>query len=626
MRVMDQPVEAGKNIRLGGALRILAGLVLVAWSLSAGALQTGSRGRLPERAVAQAPALYADGQLIVRFRTDIPNVMLASARLSANLQTVERIGALDLELIAVEPGQEAALINELSANPLIAYVGPNYLAHIAGEPNDPAWWRQWNLAQIGAAPAWDYSTGSSNSIIAVVDTGVDLSHPDLASKIVQGYDFVNGDTDPRDDHGHGTHVAGIAAAIGNNGIGVAGVSWGARIMPLKVLDARGDGTYFDIIQAIQYAADHGARVINLSLGGSQADPNLLAALEYARDRGCMVVAATGNQGGSLLYPAVYDDAFAVAATTDSRVRPAYSNYGAGVDIAAPGGSQAVGIYSLAPGSSYATLYGTSMATPHVSGLVALLWSLSPGMSLSGVRDVIKQTASKVGTASYDAAGWNSQLGHGEINARAALERVSGSASPSPTPTRTRTPAPPATPTPTPTAVLHTLDVRLTEGWNLVSFNVRPVDERIEILTRDLNPALELVLSYRCEGGGLSYYPDLPAGMSTLQTLQAGRGYWVKMRSPAAWRVTGRQIEGAAPLALCQGWNLAGYLPNRGLTVPFALSSLGNALDAVLGYENGRGVSYYAALPSTFNSLQMMKVGGGYWIYATRASVLSYPIE
>ena len=210
--------------------------------------------------------------------------LVASTRMSSRLQAVDSIDSLNLELVYVEPGKEAELINELSANPLVAYVGPNYIAHIAGEPNDPAWWRQWDMAQVNAADAWNFTTGASH-IIAVVDTGVDLTHPDLAGKLVQGYDFVNSDDQPHDDHGHGTHVAGVAAATGNNAIGIAGISWGARIMPLKVLDARGDGTYFDIIQAIQYAADHGAKVINLSLGGSQADPNMLAAVEYARRQG-----------------------------------------------------------------------------------------------------------------------------------------------------------------------------------------------------------------------------------------------------------------------------------------------------------------------------------------------------
>jgi thermitase len=589
-------------------------LLLIALGLAAGG-----------PAFAQAPTTYANGELIVRFRTDVPNVMLASARLSASLQTIDRIETLDLELVSVEPGKEAALISELSANPLVAYVGPNYLAHIAGEPNDPAWWRQWNMSQMDAAGAWDFTSGT-NLIIAVVDTGVDLTHPELSGKLVSGYDFVHGDDEAQDDHGHGTHVAGVAAAIGNNGIGIAGLSWGARIMPLKVLDSSGDGAYFDIIQAIQYAADHGARVINLSLGGSQADPNLLAAVEYARDKGCLVVAATGNQGGALLYPAAYDVAFAVAATTDRQARPSYSNYGAGTDIAAPGGTEAAGIYSLAPDGGYATMYGTSMAAPHVSGLAALIWSLSPSLSPAQVVSVIEETAVKVGTDSYDNAGWNEKLGHGEIHAAAAVGRVVGTVAPTATPTRTRPPAATATVTPTATPQTETVDIPLNAGWNLVSFNVQPGDERIEVLTSALNASLELVLNYRCDQGGLSYYPDLPAGMSTLQSLQAGRGYWVKMRNAATWRVTGRPVDQNATLALCQGWNLAGYLPAQSYTVPFALSSLGSALEAVLGYENARGLSYYAELPSQFNSLQAMKPGSGYWIYTNQPAVLDYPAD
>jgi len=605
--------------------RVRQGIVCAVFLLSVAIGAGGSGPGSLQSVSAQAQPTYAEGEIVVRYRTDIPAVMLASAQLSADVQAIDSIEPLNLELVSVEPGKETEVIAELSSNPLVAYVGPNYVARIAGEPNDPAWWRQWNLTQIDAPAAWDLSTGT-NLVIAVVDTGVDLSHPDLSAKLVQGYDFANGDSDPQDDHGHGTHVAGIAAAASNNGIGVAGVSWGARIMPLKVLDARGDGTYFNIIQAIQYAADHGARVINLSLGGSQSDPNMLAAINYARERGSLVVAATGNQSGSLLYPAAYDETFAVAATTDRQTRPSYSNFGPATDIAAPGGTQSAGIYGLAPGGGYATQFGTSMATPHVSGLAALLWGLSPNLTAEQLVDIIQETAAKVGTDPYDGSGWNNQLGHGEINAEAALRQVAGSPGPTPTPTNTRPPVWTPTPTLSPTPEMHSLEIDLEEGWNLVSFNVQPADERIEMLTGALRPSLELILSFRCDLGGLSYYPDLPAGVSTLQTMQAGRGYWVKMREARVWRVTGERMDAGAPLGLCRGWNLAGYLPVREHPVPSALSSLGDAMEIALGYENGLGTSYYADLPAYFNTLQTMEPGGGYWIYVSRPAILTYPRE
>ena len=283
------------------------------------------------------------------------------------------------------------------------------------------------------------------------------------------------------------------------------------------------------------------------------------------------MAATGNQGGALLYPAAYDDSFAVAATTDRQTRPSYSNYGAETDIAAPGGTESTGIYSLAPGGSYATLYGTSMATPHVSGLAALIWSLSPNLSPAEVAQLIEETARQVGADPYNTAGWNQQLGHGEINAAAALQRIAGGAGPTVTPTRTRVPVATATPTKTPTPYTESVEINLEPGWNLVSFNMQPADERIEVLIRDIRSSLELILNYRCSGGGLSYYPDLPQGMSTLQTMQAGRGYWVKMTEAAVWRITGRPLVGEAPLALCHGWNLAGYLADaqpHGAVCPF----------------------------------------------------------
>jgi hypothetical protein len=584
---------------------------------------------LPAAAQGPTPAPAQDfvpGQLIVRFRSDVPMMMLASTVLGARLQTIQKSGQLGLELVQVEEGREAELLAQLRANPLVEYAGPNYIAHIAGTPNDPAWWRQWNMRQINMPGAWDISTGS-DMIIAVIDTGVDLTHPDLAAKLVAGYNFINNNDSPQDDHGHGTHVAGIAAAITNNALGVAGVAWGARIMPLKVLDANGDGSYYNIIQAIYYAANHGARVINLSLGGSSADPNLLAAIQYASSRGCLVVTAAGNQGGALLYPAAYDEAFAVAATTENQRHPDYSNFGAGVDIAAPGGSETVGIYSLAPGGGYATLYGTSMATPHVAGLAALLWSVNPALTPYQVTRLIEDTATKVGVMPYDANGWNAEMGHGQIDAQAALRRAAGNPQPTPTPSRTATPRPPAptaTPTYTPTPTVRNVEIRLQRGWNLISFNVQPADTRIEYVTRGLGSDLELALGYKCGVGGLSYYPDLPAEFSTLRTLEAGHGYWLKLKTAHTWVVTGTPLAPGASLALCAGWNLAGYLPNQELPVGAALASLGDALVSTLGYSGGQGLSYYADLPPYLNTLQSLEPGSGYWIYTSRPATLAYP--
>jgi len=599
------------------AVRLTAGVLLVLLFLF---LANGVWAESPHPAP-ENPA-YVPGQLIVRFREGLPPMMAASALLSVRMQTLAVEEALDLQLVAVQPGLEEKLIDLLSANPLIEYIGPNYIAHIAGEPNDPAWWRQWDMQQIGMPTAWEQSQGDA-VVIALVDTGVDARHPDLAGNLLAGYDFIDEDQDPQDDNGHGTHVAGILAAVGNNGIGIAGMAWRAKVMPLKVLDAKGDGSYFNIIRAIRYAADHGVRIINLSLGGSFHDPNLQEAVAYARAKGCLVVAAAGNQGGALLYPAAYSETLAVAATDDRQRRPSYSNYGPGVDLAAPGGTQSVGIYSLAPAGGYTTLFGTSMAAPHVSGLAALLWSIAPALTADQVAGIMEDTALKVGTTPYDARGWNQELGYGLINAPAAIQRARQLLLP--TPTATRPPAATPTPTPSPTpAPLRTVEIRLQAGWNLVSFNVQPVDERISALTAELGTALEAILSFRCGMGGLSYYAALPADINSLQTLQGGRGYWIRMREARTWHITGRPIPPDAPISLCAGWNLAGYLPEREIPLTSALASLGSTVQIVLGYHDGEARSYYANLPAELNSLQTMRPGHGYWIYAGQPGILTYP--
>jgi serine protease len=232
----------------------------------------------------------------------------------------------------------------------------------------------------------------------------------------RGWDFVNHDHEPQDDHGHGTHVAGIAAAASDNGAGIAGISWGARIMPLKVLDSGGNGTDSDLAAALVFAADHGARVINLSLGGGAASV-MESAVNYAHSRGAIVIAAAGNSSGQgVLYPAAYAKAMAVAATDAGNHRASFSSYGPEVDIAAPG----IGIYSThwTPGSggTYAYLSGTSMATPHVAGAAALLASLPQFDTPDRLRLALESTALDLGPICRDV-----YYGAGVVQAYAALQ-------------------------------------------------------------------------------------------------------------------------------------------------------------------------------------------------------------
>ncbi|MBS1713098.1 MAG: S8 family serine peptidase [Armatimonadetes bacterium] len=264
---------------------------------------------------------------------------------------------------------EASVIARRSG---VRYAVPNQTTMASYTPNDPSLGSQWGLARADFLGMWDKVKATGNSPIAILDTGIQTDHPDLAGHIVAGgYDFHNGDNDPMDDNGHGTHCAGIAAAVTDNAVGIAGASFGATLIAVKVLGANGSGTTWNAAQGITHVVnDTSARVISMSLGASGNDPNLEAACNLAGNAGIVVVAAAGNNGNTTVqYPAGYPTCLAVAASDATDGRPAFSNYGPWVHVAAPGTS----IYSTYLPDTYATLQGTSMATPFVSGLVSAMY-------------------------------------------------------------------------------------------------------------------------------------------------------------------------------------------------------------------------------------------------------------
>lgn len=299
-------------------------------------------------------------------------------------------------------------------------------------PNDPYFLNEtlWGLhntgqnggkvdADMNAPEAWALNTGSSNVIVAIIDTGVDLDHPEFSGRITNGYDFANNDENPDDDEGHGTHVAGTAAARGNNALGVAGVAWDVRIMPIKVLAGNGSGLISWSAEGVIYAADNNANVINMSLGGTYRSQALQDAINYAYNKGVLVVAAAGNcgdedyifNGCSVIdqtsYPAAMDHVLAVASTTRTDTQSSFSNQGNYVDIAAPGSS----IKSTCIGGGYCTQSGTSMASPQVAGLAGLVFSQFPSYSPSQAAQAIVNNADDLG-----AAGRDDMYGCGRINA------------------------------------------------------------------------------------------------------------------------------------------------------------------------------------------------------------------
>jgi subtilisin family serine protease len=306
------------------------------------------------------------------------------------------------------------------------------VAHIQGAtPNDPLFLQQWSLQKINASAGWRIEDGSSSTVtVGVVDTGVDSFHPDLKDSLLPGFDFVDGDNDPTDDNGHGTHVAGVIAARLNNGKGIAGLSAGAKVIPLKACTWQGACGEFEVAQAIVYGALQGARVINLSLGGPTVTcpEEYSLAQKFAAERDVVLIAAAGNYGSPenknpMMYPAGCDGYLGVGATTRNDKWAFFSEHNSSVDISAPG----VKVLSTLPAASgglaedprtpgYGFSDGTSMAAPHVSGLAALLLALHPDWVPQQVEEQIMKTSVDLGKKGRD-----DYYGAGRIDVARALK-------------------------------------------------------------------------------------------------------------------------------------------------------------------------------------------------------------
>jgi subtilisin family serine protease/subtilisin-like proprotein convertase family protein len=394
------------------------------------------------------PATYHPSRVLVAMRPDAGGLQAqdwrwagadAARPLAGNLWEVDLAGA-----------SVADALRLFRSHPLVAYAEPDYTLRLALTPDDPDFAELWGLdntgqtfgtpdADIDAPEAWDLTTGSSATIIAVIDTGIDYRHPDLAANMwvnagevagdgldndgngfvddVHGYDFINEDGNPLDDQGHGTHVAGTIGAVGNNGLGIAGINWNVRLMALKFLGADGSGSTSDAIRALNYAVEMGAHISNNSYGDTDFSTAFRDAIAGAGAAGHVFVAAAGNSGtnndASPFYPAAYDasNLISVAATNDNDQLASFSNYGATtVDLAAPG----VDIYSTQPNNGYMTASGTSMASPHVAGAAGLVHSLHPDWSATQIVDQI------LGTVDYLPALEQRTLTAGRLNAARAV--------------------------------------------------------------------------------------------------------------------------------------------------------------------------------------------------------------
>lgn len=409
-------------------------------------------------------------EILVKFKKEVSEPEKEKIHQEFGITAKKRLPKIEVDVVKIPKGKAQELIGKYKNKKNVLYAELNGIATASYMTNDPDLSQEWGMFKINAASsgvsAWNIATGSSQVKIAILDTGIEESHQDISGKVVASANFSDSPT-VIDQYGHGTHVAGAAAAATNNGIGVAGVGYESSLMNGKVLGDTGSGYYSWVANGIVWAADNGAKVINMSLGGSPSSQALEDAVNYAWSKGVVVVSAAGNSGSSApSYPAYYTNSIAVAATDSNDTKASWSNFGSWVDVAAPG----VSIYSTYKGNTYAVLSGTSMATPYVSGLAALVWAKGDCATNACVRDRIEQTADKVsGTGTY----WT----WGRINAYNAVSQL---LIPSPTPIP---PTPTATPTPTLTPIpLPSITVSDIAMWYVVrSSGYRDVYARVKVI-------------------------------------------------------------------------------------------------------------------------------------------------
>jgi subtilisin family serine protease len=372
---------------------------------------------------------YVPGQLIVRMRdgsafmkqgaTGTQALQARFSQLKLHGSKVLAPGMFRLEV--AETANIPALARQLATHADVVYAQPNYRYQLLRTVNDPLSPFQYGLNKINAYGAWDVTTGSRSVKIAIVDSGIRSTHPDFAGRVLPGYDFFNNDADPSDDVGHGTHVAGIAAAAGDNGEGIAGMCWQCSILPVKVGGEEGIPNDA-LVNGIRWSVDQGARVINLSLGGEDDSPAIHEAIKYAVSKNVVVVVAAGNSaddGNPVEYPAAYGEVIAVGATDHNDQRAFFSQVHPYVDVSAPGWNIASTWSDSADiPFSYLSESGTSMAAPFVTGLAGLLLSVNPNLDVNAVRSILTGTVDDLGQPGVD---W--EHGAGRINAARAVSSV-----------------------------------------------------------------------------------------------------------------------------------------------------------------------------------------------------------
>ncbi len=420
-------------------LAIAAGLTVVFTMVSAeggkDVIVTPADGKYCTPNTLAGKKAFVDDEIIVRFGKSMTDQKIDNLIGRFNLSKKQdswKKGCFTVLKLKNNKVSLDKVIKKLKEEAGVVYAERNPIAYAAMNPNDPYFSYQWDMTRIGMTNAWDESTGAG-VVVAINDTGVKQTLEDLAATdFTAGYDFINSDADPTDDHGHGSHVCGTVAQSTNNSKGVTGIAYNCTIMPVKVLNASGSGTYTQIADGIYWAADHGADIINMSLGGASGSTALQDAVNYAWNNGVVIICAAGNNNSSAsFYPAAYPVCISVSATNSADGKADYSNYGSTIDICAPGGDGVDrngdgymdGILQNtfdASGDGYFFYTGTSMASPHVAGVAALVKAIDPTLTNTQIRSILETTAEDLG-----ASGWDQYFGNGLVDAYAACLEAGG---------------------------------------------------------------------------------------------------------------------------------------------------------------------------------------------------------
>jgi thermitase len=394
----------------------------------------------------QGTSHYHQNEVVVRFKTDPTEAQLTQIKSEIKAISAQKLG---YTYVFRTENMDAKALMTYFGKWNVSYVEPHFLymtndyyddqertdsnttestnteqTQVSSNftPNDNLYQKyQWNLPLIETVQGWQLNRGANDIIVAVVDTGVDTKHPDLQGQLLPGYNVISGSDDPQDDVGHGTHVTGVIAALVNNNLGVAGMTWYNKVLPVKVLDQTGAGSTYSVAQGIIWATDHGAKVMNLSLGNYADSGFLHDAIQYAYDKDVAIIAASGNDNTEQPgYPAAYPEVFAVAASDSQNEKAPFSNYGDYIDVTAPG----VSIASTYPNDQYAALSGTSMASPHVTALAALIRSANPNLKNTDVYEIMRQSAQDLGDQGHD-----KYFGYGLIDVVKAIQMAKQESSP-----------------------------------------------------------------------------------------------------------------------------------------------------------------------------------------------------